>query len=214
MSVRQPANAPKLHELQALDLARQQLQGLNPQEIARRAGARYVTLPSGERCIEMDCLGRPLRITYPAGEVLDIQRATPARPAHSLLALHYLLHADGQPVAGHWVAFRELPDGFLYAQAFCGRTEPHLAAAFGNDLERFYKASQAIGGKPIAFGDAAFMFQALPRVNLAVVLHLGDDEFPPAVSILFDGAAGHYLATDDLAVLGGMLVGMLLRAAN
>jgi len=51
----------------------------------------------------------------------------------------------------------------------------------------------------------------LPRVHLAIILHRGDEEFPPAVSVLFDGAAGHYLPTDDLAVACGLLVGALLR---
>ncbi len=214
MSANQPANTLKPHERQALALARQRLQGLDPQEAARRAGARYLARADGGSLIELDCLGRRLQVSYPDGEVLDVVQAAPARPGHSLLALHYLLCADGQPLADRWVAFRELPDGFLYAQAFCGRTEPHLAATFGHDPERLTRAARAIGGRPIAFGDAAFAFQALPRVRLAVVLHLGDDEFPPAISLLFDGAAGHYLATDDLAVLGGMLAGMLLRAAG
>jgi hypothetical protein len=32
------------------------------------------------------------------------------------------------------------------------------------------------------------------------------------VNILFDSAAGHYLPTEDLSAVGGMLSGRLLRA--
>jgi len=63
----------------------------------------------------------------------------------------------------------------------------------------------------LSFGDASFMFALLPRVRMAIVLHLGDDEFPPAVTVLFDAATGHYLPTEDLAVLGGIVCGALRK---
>jgi hypothetical protein len=47
---------------------------------------------------------------------------------------------------------------------------------------------------------------------MAVIFYAGDDEFPSAVSVLYDSSAGHYLPTEDLAVLGGLLVGSLLKA--
>jgi hypothetical protein len=58
-----------------------------------------------------------------------------------------------------------------------------------------------------------FAFRLLPRVWLAVVLHLADDEFPANANILFDATVSHYLPTEDLAVLGGMLAGRLSKAA-
>jgi hypothetical protein len=53
----------------------------------------------------------------------------------------------------------------------------------------------------------------LPRVWLAVVLHLADEEFPASANVLFDASASHYLPTEDLAVLGGMLTGRLIKSA-
>jgi hypothetical protein len=126
--------------------------------------------------------------------------------------LHYLAHADGYPLAGRWVAFRELPDGLVYDGAFRARVEPPLKRAFCPRLDRFSRAAQALGGRPLAFGDAAFLFDAFPRLPMAVILYRGDDELPSTASVLYDGAAGHYLPTEDLAVLGGLLVGSLTKA--
>ena len=70
-----------------------------------------------------------------------------------------------------------------------------------------------MGGSPLSFGDSAFAFEVLPRLYMAIIFYQGDEEFPPAVSALFDSAASHYLPTEDLAILGGMLTGKLLAAA-
>jgi len=51
-------------------------------------------------------------------------------------------------------------------------------------------------------------------VWLAVVLYVADEEFPASANVLFDAAAAHYLETEDLAVLGGMLAGRLTQAAK
>jgi len=67
-------------------------------------------------------------------------------------------------------------------------------------------------GERLTFGDASYMFRLLPRLRMAVILHYGDDEFPPTVKVLFDAAAGHYLPTEDLSVLGGILASRLIKA--
>ena len=66
----------------------------------------------------------------------------------------------------------------------------------------------------MSFGDASFLFRVLPRLWMAVVLYLADDEFGASANVLFDGAADHYLPTEDLAVLGGMLSSRLIRIAG
>jgi hypothetical protein len=45
---------------------------------------------------------------------------------------------------------------------------------------------------------------------LAVVYHLGDENFPASCQILFDASACHYLPTDVCAILGSMLTRKLL----
>jgi hypothetical protein len=174
--------------------------------------------------------GRPHLVPHPTGAVVaaeslppggDLQPAmapqqSPAdKPAHisiAIVLLHYLLTADGVLPADRWLAFRELPDGLFYAQAFAGHAEGEIAQKFGADLASFHRAAAAVGGQPLDLADASFRFQALPRLAVAVLLWAGDDEFPAQARVLFDAHAGHYLPTEDLAGLGDWLAHRLMRA--
>ena len=164
--------------------------------------------------------GQPHFVTHPGGDVRA--GGTPAHVAVSILLLHYLLRADDAPPAGEWRAFRELPDGMFYAASFAQRAEAPLAQTFGSaspagsedGLERFRAAAASAGGTSLELADAAFAFQALPRLALAVLVWAGDDEFPSQARVMFDAAAGHYLPAEDLAGLGGLVVRRLIDAVS
>jgi hypothetical protein len=133
------------------------------------------------------------------------------------MVLYYFNTCDGTPMAASWIAFSELTDGRFYNQAFQGYTGRELVKAFGNDLEAFERAARNAGGEkrfPMAgapLGDAAFAYQALPRVPLLVVYWLGDEDFPPNSQILFDAAVSHHMPTDACAILGSSLTRRLLK---
>lgn len=178
------------------------------------AGADGV--PNGSNEFRLHCLNGEYRVTwpdlvvYPAASDDVLSSAEPCTANLQALILYYLAMADGTPPAGNWIAFRELPDGWLYHQAFQGYTGDELVRAYGNDVDAFRAAAEALGGRRIDIGDAGYAFDIMPRVWMAVVYWLGDDEFPPNAKVLFDESAAHYLTTDGLAVLGHHLMHMLL----
>ena len=53
-----------------------------------------------------------------------------------------------------------------------------------------------MGGELIDMADAAYMFQAFPRVPLYYLFWEGDEEFRPRLSVLFDRSIERHLATD------------------
>jgi len=133
---------------------------------ARRAAQAGCGLsPDG---VTVPLFGRPYLVTHPGGDVSA--GGAPAHVAVSILLLHYLLRADGVPPAGEWRAFRELPDGMFYAASFAQRAEAPLAQAFGagsgsgDGLARLRAAAAVAGGLSLELADAAFAFQALPRL--------------------------------------------------
>jgi hypothetical protein len=198
--------------LSALRNAIGQLKALDPYQAAYMAGCNYHLDEAGGHFV-VPFFGQQYTVTFPKIAVLGSGGAE-ADITTRLLILHYLIHADGVPPADHWIAFRELPDGRIYDAAFQKRSPARLAQTYGTDARGFDAAAQALGGERIQFGDIAYRFRLLPRLAMAVILHLGDDEFAPRVNVLFDAAAGHYLPTEDLAVLGGMLAGRLIKAGN
>jgi hypothetical protein len=191
----------------ALKKAQQEFPELDPVETAARAAVDYE-----DGAFLVPFFGTSYKVLWPSAAIQRASDEAGTDIASRLVMLHYLLTADGSPLAAKWIAFRNLPGGMGYDGAFQGRANQRLAHAFGSDLAGFEAAAQALGGERLEFGDASFCFRLLPRVWLAVVLYLADDEFPASANVLFDGATSHYLPTEDLAVLGGVLAGRLIKA--
>lgn len=184
----------------AYDQTRAEWAAADPARCAASAGCELT--PEG---VLVPYFGRPHLVTHPAGEAFVQATGKPAHITIAIVLLHYLLRADSAPPADRWLAFRELPDGLFYAQAFAGHAEGLLAGRFGADAAGFRRAALALGGAPLDLADASYRFDALPRLPLAVLLWAGDDEFPGQARVLFDAHAGHYLPTEDLSGVGDWL---------
>ena len=196
----------------ALDRARADWAAADPARGAALAGCAQS--PQG---IVVPFFGRPHIVTHPDGDVRAVNAAhaeEPPRDAHvsiQIVVLHHLLTADGTSPADRWLAFRELPDGLFYAQAFAGHAEGLLAEKLGANLAGFRRVAESLGGSPLDLANAAYRFQAFPRLAVAALLWEGDEDFPAQARILFDAHAGHYLPTEDLAGIGDWLAHRLTR---
>lgn len=193
----------------ALTKAQDELKGRSPDTIAEWAGVTYVGTDDAGR-FEIRFWDADYTVSYPTATVLDAAGQEPHIGTRIIL-LHYLLTARGTPLADRWVAFREFPGGLGYDAAFQARANRRLATAFGDRLPAFEEAARALGGVPLAVGDSAFAFDLLPRVRIAVVIYAADEEFPASGNLIFDGATGDYLPTEDIAVLGDIVAGRLTR---
>jgi len=203
---------------------REALKHIPPPEIAWRSGATL----QGD-CLHLDMLFQPFEVNVTTFEVC--RPDGPALPSFfQSLVLTYLETANGAPLAGRWISFRELPNGTFYHQAFQGYAPDRLTQRWGLNIDGFVAACQALGGTRLALGDAGFAWRVFPRVEMAAVYWLGDVREPPQrrtacwagesndedfssrASILFDASAHHYMVTDGLAILGSQLVGKILKA--
>ncbi|MBU2611946.1 MAG: DUF3786 domain-containing protein [Chloroflexi bacterium] len=183
----------------------------NPQTLAADSGAEF-QVANGRAEIRLSLFGKPVSVTFPDLVPVEAHSGQPLPDALQALILYYLSIADGAPLEGRWIAFADLPDGRFYNQAFQGYSGNELVKYFGDDLTALEQAARKLNGLKIAYGDAAFAFHVLPRLPLAVVYHLGDEDFPATCKILFDASASHYLPTDVCAILGSMLTRKLLTA--
>ncbi len=192
---------------------RVELRDFNLQDLARRSGAELIEQAGGSG-LRLNLLGRVVSVTLPGFLVKDHQNGESLPVVTQALVLYYLVTADGTPLEGRWVSFADLPDGRFYNQAFQGYTGVEVARHFGDDLQAFENAARKLGGQKVFYGDAAFAFQALPRVNLAIVYHQGDEDFPASCQILFDASTSHYLPIDVSAILGSMLARAIKRVVT
>jgi hypothetical protein len=197
-----------------VDELRGRLSPIPPTLLAGWTGASYLELGQGRGEFHFALLGTSVILTYPdfRATLAATEAALPAFK-HALL-LYYFLQSDGVPPDGTWISFSDLPEGRIYAPAFQGYTGDLLAKRFPFDVTAFAAACKKAGGVPVSFGDAAYRFHALPRMDLLIVYHLGDEDFPSTCRMLFDANAGHYLPAEACAILGSLLTQMVLRAQN
>jgi len=203
---------------QALALVKEQLSDKNPDHLARVSGADMIRDKGGSSLLSFSFLNQEMRITWPDLKVLSGKTGEEISLQQQILLLHYLHGAwssNGAEPTGDWVSFQEVPDGRFYLDAFHRRAKNPLVQTFGETPERLVKlASQAYGARTLDQGDASVLVQALPRINVALILWKGDDEFPPEGNILFDRNIVGMLSAEDIAWLAGMVVYPLIGMAR
>ncbi len=197
---------------QAFDLACASLRGVDLNERAEKSGAVYEKSPEGEKIL-ISFFSEPHTIRFP-----QIEFSSPGKKTISLvtraLVLHYLLKADGSPLTGEWVAYKDLPGGLLYASVFARRVTDPLIKRFGRSAKLFQEVGIRFRGESAEVGDASVKLLALPRVPMEYVLWEGDEEFPPSAQLLFDSSVVHYLPLEDIVVLGQMTTGRLISLSK
>jgi hypothetical protein len=196
---------------ESLRKARLDWQQADPRQAAARTDAVFSAGSGGAAQVSLPFFGKAYRLPHPTGPVVEADSGRDASAGTQILMLHHLLAVSGARASGEWVSFHELPDGRIYQSAFAARSLAPLSAAFGVDAGGFAAAAGRLGGQPMRLGDSSFWFRVFPRLAVVAVLWLGEEDLPGSVNILFDSAAGHMLPTEDLAGVGGMLSGMLLR---
>jgi hypothetical protein len=194
---------------QTFDLACQTIKVMNLRERAEKAGVDYQKAEEGEEVFFPFC-SEPYRIQFPLIEFTSPSKKTISLVTRILL-LHYLLRADGTPLTGRWVGYKDIPGGLLYASVFARRVTDPLVRKFGKSAKGFREMGAALGGTMGDTGDASFLIQAFPRLPMQYVLWEGDEEFSPSVQVLFDASVDHYLSLEDIVVLGQMTTGRLVH---
>jgi len=119
-------------------------------------------------------------------------------PLMESLNMSYLRTADGAPVAGKWVNFRELPEGKCITKPsrLCSDM---LSKHWGNNIQGFITTCKTLVD--------SLWITVMPALPCHSYLEfrctncwVGDEEFPSRASILFDANAHHYMITGGLAV--------------
>jgi len=197
---------------QAYELACVKIKEMDLEERAKKAGADYQREEYGEKVI-VRFFGEPYDIQFPQMEFSSPTKKTVSLVARILL-LHYLMRADGSPLTGKWVGYKDIPGGLLYASVFARRVTEPLVRKFGKSAEGFKEIGVKLGGIPAEVGDASFILEIFSCIPFQYVLWEGDEEFPPTVQLLFDASVDHYLSLEDIVVLGQMATGRLIHQAT
>jgi len=188
---------------------REKLRAGDPREYAARTGGEFA-----DGVLRMWFFGKSYAISFPELEAVREADQYVCGLNRTAMFLYYMLTADGALLAYKWVAFRDLPGGMFYHQAYQGYSGDRLAKAIDNRIGVFERAAKQFNGEKLELGDAAFAFTALPRVRVAAIYNAGDEDFPASAQVLFDASITHYLPTDVCAGVGSTLVDRLIGAES
>ncbi|MDR2339753.1 MAG: DUF3786 domain-containing protein [Deltaproteobacteria bacterium] len=191
----------------AIKLAAGDLAKRDPELVAKASGASYAPTHLG-----LGFIGSPVRVNLPSWEpVFEPPKEGPIPLTDQVLILHYLQGAKELPLTGDLVAYRQIPGGEFYFDAFHRRAEIPLASVFGTRKGVLTKAAAVLGGTPKeGFGDEAAIFRVLPYIDILVMLYHQDEEFEAHGQVLFDRVIGQYLSSEDISWLGSGLVYRLM----
>jgi len=205
----------------ALTLAQEVCREQDPACQAERAGVRWS--PGGgdgglrRGCAVIPFLGTAYVVQAPEGLVSYKESGTEEKdPAlwEKILVLHYFNRADGELLAHEHMSFKEIPEGRLYQPNFEKRAVAPLLAAFGAEPQEVIEHCGSLGGSRGDLGDVSVTVPVFPRVPVTLVFWMGDEEFPPRLSVLFDKSISHYLPTEDIILACQMLAFRLIGMAK
>jgi hypothetical protein len=200
-------------------LSKNQLSGKDIDSIIGFSGASPKTDMEGQiSSFSMKFLGRTINVSWPEMEFSWNNSAEEIPIQQQVLLLHYLngaYDAKARSKTEEWISFQDLPDGRFYMDAFIRRAKIPLLETFGSNPKRMtqlaFKVYNASAG---SFGDYSAIVEALPMIQVALVLWEGDDEFAPDGNILFDRGISAILPAEDIALLAGMVVYPLVGMAK
>lgn len=153
-------------------------------------------------------LGETLEVRTSSRQVVD-SSGRGVGPAWRILTLHYLavrLRPARLPPA---VTFDDIATARSYGGVYRQRVVARLCATAGQNQERLRNAAGSLGGQASEGGDASFCFDVFPRVQVGLVWHAPDEEFPPSATVLLPANIESYFCAEDIVVLSEGLVARL-----
>ena len=171
----------------------------DPVDVCRKTLCRY---DDTKKCYMISAWGDAYGV-FPHERRIELLDGTTQRPHEFfyLFIVYYLLKSEGMVTAGEWISEKDIPGGATFFRG------PHeiptrlISKRFGNDIEAFKKRGAALHGTALDMGDAAFRFDIVPGIPVAVLYWAGDDEFPPEAKILYDKSIPERLTLDIVFAL-------------
>lgn len=190
----------------------EQVEGLEPEETAKRAKCFYIR----ERGrYELRLLEKDYVVEIKGREIFSADSEGGKGRAgflEQLCLLAYLINAKDLPIANKLVNAEELPGGQFFFRGPHKLAVEKLVKAFGRCPEDLYRVMERLGAKRCEFGDASIELYVLPKIPLTMILWGECEEFDARASILFDQTAASQLPLDALLTATNLAVDTMIEA--
>lgn len=193
----------------AYEYARNNFAQKDPLLMARQSGTYFNPENS---VFTVTSLGQTLEVRHPQGEIHFSGSTLSPLWSWRLIILNHLARADATPLTGSLVTYKELDGGYIFFPAFYKMNIVRLMDSLsGKSLHRVKYACLALKALLKDAADLSAVFLFLPRFPVMLKLWLPDEEMAGSANMLFDERANHYLHTEDIAVVGSLIVDFLIH---
>lgn len=129
-----------------------------------------------------------------------------------LVLLTYLIHAQSDlGLAGHMVTSRELKGGEMFFKGPHTLITAPVTKRFGSNPTGFTARAGTMGLAPEVLGSGtAVRGLILPKIEVGLILHQADEEFPAELTYTFDAYAHYHLPLDGLWAMINVLTAELV----
>ena len=190
------------------------LEGMDPQEVVRRAGVLYdsETEPGSYR---LDLFSSPVDV-FPGKRLMtghsEQTELALTRFAYfsKISVLSYLANAKDIEPSGHLVKPAEAGALSTYFEGSHALPLDGLAAKYGADKDGFIEKGKTLGGTVGEHGDVSLQLHPFQKIPIELVLWLGDDEFAARADLLVDSTCGLHVPADVIWSIAMMSVLIML----
>lgn len=110
--------------------------------------------------------------------------------------LWYLISAKDIPLTGRFVKPVNIKDGEMFFRGSHELPLDSVANRYGDDKEAFIKRGEELCAEVLNYGDVSLKLFPMPRIPVAIILWLKDEEFPPRADLLLDSTCELQLPLD------------------
>lgn len=115
-----------------------------------------------------------------------------------LSTIVYLINSKDIPLDGELITEKNITGGVIFFTGLHVFPIDLLIDKFGNNPEGLIQCMEIFKGKKLNMGNIAVEFKVFPRIPITYILWLGDEEFSPKISILFDKTIEKHLPMDAI----------------
>lgn len=154
--------------------------------------------------------GMNLLLQIPSMQLTQVDSKSKLPLSDQLLVKQYFTYDKPLIETHEKISFKGYPEGQFYWQPFYSRSVKPLVELIGNDLDLLKKNLQKFDWEPDEMGDFTAKIHLIGNLNMFLVYHLGDDEFPAEANVLFDACIKQVYLAEHVAVLASTICLALL----
>jgi hypothetical protein len=198
----------------ALDWAKQRSASMDMQDVAQRINARPVER-DGQLSLELPYFNEMILITK---DDITFQDGRSLSRWEQVFVRNHMAQGGSAEPTGSWKGLVEFPNTVSKVKSMRNQVEVPLEETFKGKVQQLRNAAVILGGRDVTHemgsADAAFYFQALPRVPVLLMFWDAEPEdgFEPEARLLFDETITDHLDIESIMFLserlGQFLCGM------